>query len=58
MKKNSLLVLASVVTLSAAFTSCSSPIALTKVQESKEIKLPFSEKEYKTNSDFVRARSN
>lgn len=36
------------------FTSCSSSVPLAKVQESREIKLPFSEKEFKSNSEFLR----
>lgn len=36
------------------FCSCSSGIPLAKVQESREIKFPFSEKEYKSNMEFLR----
>jgi hypothetical protein len=35
-------------------SSCSSAVPLAKVQESREIKLPFSEKEFKSNEDFFR----
>lgn len=36
------------------FSSCSSAVPLARVQEAKEIKFPFSEKEYKSNNEFVR----
>jgi hypothetical protein len=35
-------------------SSCSSTVPLSKVQESREIKLPFSEKEFKSNAEFLR----
>lgn len=58
MKKNNIAILASMVLASITLTSCPSSIALTKVDDSREIKLPFSEKEYKTNAEFLRARAN
>ena len=35
-------------------SSCSSTVPLKKAQESVEIKLPFSEKEFKSNNEFLR----
>lgn len=58
MKKNNILVLSTLIFASISLVSCSSSIALTKVEESREVKLPFSEKEYKTNAEFIRARAN
>jgi len=58
MKKNNIAIIASMVLASITLTSCPSSIALTKVDDSREIKLPFSEKEYKTNAEFLRARAN
>lgn len=58
MKKNNIAIIASMVLASITLVSCSSSIALTKVDDSREIKLPFSEKEYKTNAEFLRARAN
>lgn len=58
MKKNAILVLSSLIILSVILTACTSSMPLTKVQESKEVKLPFSEKEYKSNNEFIRARAN
>ncbi|MHA8082647.1 hypothetical protein ACST14_04420 [Aquirufa sp. A-Brett2-15D] len=36
------------------FSSCSSSVPLAKVQDSREIKFPFSEKEFKSNNEFMR----
>ena len=58
MKKNNIAIIASMVLASITLVSCSSSIALTKVDDSREVKLPFSEKEYKTNAEFLRARAN
>jgi len=58
MKKNNIAIIVSMVLSSITLVSCSSSIALTKVDDSREIKLPFSEKEYKTNAEFLRARAN
>jgi hypothetical protein len=58
MKKNNIAITASMVLASITLVSCSSSIALTKVDDSREVKLPFSEKEYKTNAEFLRARAN
>ena len=58
MKKNNIAIIASMVLASITLTSCHSTIALTKVDDSREIKLPFSEKEYKTNAEFLRATKN
>lgn len=51
-------VLSSLLIVMVTLNACTSSIALTKVEESREVKLPFSEKEYKTNSEFLRARAN
>jgi len=58
MKKNNIAIIASMVLASITLVSCFSSIALTKVDDSREVKLPFSEKEYKTNAEFLRARAN
>jgi len=58
MKKNNIAIIASMVLASITLVSCSTSIALTKVDDSREVKLPFSEKEYKTNAEFLRARAN
>jgi len=58
MKKNNIAIIASMVLASITLVSCSASIALTKVDDSREVKLPFSEKEYKTNAEFLRARAN
>ena len=58
MKKNNIAIIASMVLASITLVSCSSSIALTKVDDSREVKLPFSEKEYKTNAEFLRATKN
>ena len=58
MKKNNIAIIASMDLASITLVSCSSSIALTKVDDSREVKLPFSEKEYKTNAEFLRARAN
>ena len=58
MKKNNIAIIASMVLASITLTSCFTPTPLSKVEESREVKLPFSEKEYKTNAEFLRARAN
>ncbi len=58
MKRNNLFLLAGLIGSLTLLSACSSSIALNKVDDSKEIKLPFREKEYKTNAEFVRATSN
>jgi hypothetical protein len=44
----------SIVSSGFIFSSCSSSVPLAKVQDSREIKLPFSEKEFKSNNEFLR----
>lgn len=58
MKNNNILALAGLIVASITLTACPGPTVLSKIEESKEVKLPFSEKEYKTNAEFIRARSN
>ena len=58
MKKINILFVSFALLVASTITSCSSSIALSKVEESKEVKLPFSEKEYKSNAEFIRARAN
>jgi len=55
MKKCKLLVLIPAFSgLIMILSSCSSTVPLKKVQESVELKLPFSEKEFKSNNEFLR----
>jgi hypothetical protein len=58
MKKNNIAIIASMVLASITLTSCFTPTPLSKVEESREVKLPFSEKEYKSNAEFLRATKN
>jgi hypothetical protein len=58
MKKNNIAIIASMVLASITLTSCFTTTPLSKVEESREVKLPFSEKEYKTNAEFLRATKN
>jgi hypothetical protein len=55
MKRNSLLVLSTVIAASAIFSACSSKTRLTTSEDMTEIKnVPFSGKEYKSNNEFIR----
>ena len=55
MKKNSLLVLSSIIFASSMFTACTSKIRITTSEDMTEIKnVPFSGKEYKSNNEFIR----
>ena len=58
MKKNNIVIASSFLLAAFTLSACSSTMSLTKVEESREVKLPFSEKEYKTNAEFIRARAN
>jgi hypothetical protein len=58
MKKSNIFLFLSLILTSTTLISCSSTISLAKVEESREVKLPFSEREYKSNNEFIRARAN
>lgn len=58
MKNCNIILLSGLILASTTLISCSSSISLTKVEDSREVKLPLSEKEYKTNNEFIRARAN
>jgi hypothetical protein len=55
MKRNSLLVLSTVIAASAIFSACFTKTRLTTSEDMTEIKnVPFSGKEYKSNNEFIR----
>lgn len=55
MKRNSLLVLSSLLAASLVLTACPSSTRLTTSEDMTEIKnIPFSGKEFKTNAEFIR----
>ena len=55
MKKATLFLLCACIVAGFSMTSCKSPKSVAKATKSTEIKLPFADKQYKTDANFFRA---